>query len=269
MGRASDDAVLVKLTPAGHPDPRFGVNGIVISDEVGFEGLTDRQHSGALVLQRDGKIVIGGRKEGHSVLARFNPDGSVDQAFGTGGVVRVDYEETGSGFTRLVSQTSGRMIGFGPSGSVLTAFTKDGVIDTTFATRGRLQFESFEGGTGGDFSVLSVQPDDRLLLAGGDLGHRPARLTADGTLDQRFGNGGVAKPGPCLCGLARAVGAQPDGKVLVAGEGPSVIRYLQDGSVDESFGHLGRGPVKQGESSTDTGSTVALHVQTNGGPLPS
>src|SRR5688500_14901204 len=74
---------------------------------------------------------------------------------------------------------------------------------------------------------------------------------APGDLDPTFGNGGIAlgySPGYQLY-LACAMAIQPDGKIVVVGQGvgpghgpnweSAVVRFNPDGSLDTSFGGTG------------------------------
>ena len=74
-------------------DPNFGIGGIVTTD---FSGGGDGATS--LVLQPDGKIVVGGTATvaGGPVfaVARYNADGSLDSGFGMGGRVTTTFAAT-------------------------------------------------------------------------------------------------------------------------------------------------------------------------------
>ncbi len=74
---------IMRFLPNGSVDTSFGTNGTVT-----LPNLTD----GRLALQSDGKILIASAtasnvaKVNALVLARLNPDGSLDSSFGNGGV---------------------------------------------------------------------------------------------------------------------------------------------------------------------------------------
>jgi uncharacterized delta-60 repeat protein len=71
------------LLNAGLLDPTFGTGGKVTTHFMG----------NGLALQSDGKIVVVGRTSALPspfVVARYNPDGSLDTTFGTGGTVTTD-----------------------------------------------------------------------------------------------------------------------------------------------------------------------------------
>src|SRR5262245_16987077 len=71
---------------AGALDATFGNGGTLLTD---FANTSD--YGFAVRVQPDGKIVVAGQSLAdplvHSVLARYNQDGSLDQTFGTGGKV--------------------------------------------------------------------------------------------------------------------------------------------------------------------------------------
>lgn len=85
------NAVIVRFSASGQLDTSFGTLGKVILD---IGGLQDLFTSGAI--QSDGKIVVAGegRFAGHKadfLVARYNPDGSVDPSFGNGGFIMKDF----------------------------------------------------------------------------------------------------------------------------------------------------------------------------------
>ena len=81
-------ALLVPAAQAtpGALDPSFGTGGIVTTV---FGPSYD--YTNALVRQPDGKLVAAGASDNGSnedfALARYNPDGSLDTSFGTGGTM--------------------------------------------------------------------------------------------------------------------------------------------------------------------------------------
>ena len=75
------------LLNAGVLDPTFGTGGIVTTS---FPPNTSAS-AAAAAIQPDGKIVVAGEVTAGSsasvVVVRYNPDGSLDQSFGTGGEI--------------------------------------------------------------------------------------------------------------------------------------------------------------------------------------
>src|SRR5437899_3573299 len=73
----------------GDLDATFGTGGRVLTDFGGGAGAR------ALALQADGRIVVAGRSRvavgDDFALARYNPNGSLDPSFGSGGRVLTDF----------------------------------------------------------------------------------------------------------------------------------------------------------------------------------
>jgi uncharacterized delta-60 repeat protein len=94
---------------------------------------------------------------------------------------------------------------------------------------------------------VAVQPDGKIVLAGGGGDFALARYRANGTLDPTFSGDGkqttALGPGGSA---ALAVAIQPDGRIVAAGESNdgnaydfAVTRYLTNGSLDPSFSNDG------------------------------
>jgi len=117
-----------------------------------------------------------------------------------------------------------------------------GSLDSTFGGTGKVS-ATF----GGDESAMALQPDGKIIMVGGAGDFIVARYNSDGTLDDGFGNAGLATTD--IAGgsdRALAVALQPDGKIVVAGyarvgnnDDFAVVRYLANGTPDPAFGTLG------------------------------
>jgi uncharacterized delta-60 repeat protein len=122
-----------------------------------------------------------------------------------------------------------------------------GDLDPTFGSGGRV------GLLTGKEEVLvkgiAVQADSKVILAGGeDPGEGPSntivvRLLSNGELDPGFGQNGKVTLTISGGSEARAVAVQPDGKIVVVGDGKPgatydfmIARLNADGSPDGSFG---------------------------------
>ena len=163
----------------------------------------------------------------HRLLARFNPDGSLDTGFNAN-----CSGPPWASITALALQADGKiLIGgrfTGVNGVAITNLARlneDGVLDETFNP----------GYTwGGDFEwvfCLALQPDDNILVAGTFRApHRGVvRLHADGSLDTGFSPWTDAYEAQIEC-----LAMQADGRIILGGWflgwPASVVRLQTDGS---------------------------------------
>src|SRR6185295_935158 len=93
----------------------------------------------AITLQADGKLLSLGSR----VLSRYNPDGSLDASFGSGGKVDIVLQGGGvDAMTALAVQADGKIVVAGFSSLptefnddfALQRFNTDGTLDNTFGT---------------------------------------------------------------------------------------------------------------------------------------
>ena len=241
----------------GDLDPTFGNGGKVVTD---FTNSTD--WLSRIAVQPDGKIVaIGDTHPSHKgALARYNPDGTLDATFGNGGkvITVANVRESAAGL--LILPDGKIMI----SGSIdlpssydtsfaLLRYNSDGSVDSTFGNGGIV---TTNVGTDDDQAyAIALQSDGKIVAAGrrgiqfypteqrkGNVAL--ARYNPDGSLDATFGNGGtvVNDFGQGLESYAIELIIQPDGKLIIAGEGSYyflVARYNSNGTLDTTFGGSG------------------------------
>ncbi|MFD9223461.1 hypothetical protein ACFWDI_26440 [Streptomyces sp. NPDC060064] len=260
----------VALAAPGDLDPTFGTGGKVTTN---FGG-TDNEARGVAV-QADGKIIAVGQSDSGGTidfaLARYNPDGSLDSTFGTGGKVTTDFGGGGDLAFGVVVQADGKIIAAGLdfSGSTffdfaLARYNTDGSLDTTFGTGGKVTTDF-----GGSFDVafgVVVQADGKIVAVGsaGGIAFALARYNTDGSLDSTFGTGGKVTTNFGGGNEARAVALQADGKIIAAGVSTSgtadfaLARYNTDGSLDSTFGTGGK--VTTNFGGTDEARAVALQA---------
>jgi uncharacterized delta-60 repeat protein len=121
-----------------------------------------------------------------------------------------------------------------------------GDLDSTFGVRGKV---TTDFGGFASASALVLQPDGKLVAAGGTFRFTLARYLPDGSLDTTFGTGGKVTTDFGHSDLASALVLQPDGKLVAAGETRqedvgaldfALARYLPDGSLDPTFGTGGK-----------------------------
>jgi uncharacterized delta-60 repeat protein len=247
------DFLVLRYRVDGVLDRSFGNGGYVRTD---FGGYYDAL--AAIAIQPDGKIVAAGSSydygadAGYFALARYNADGSLDSAFGSGGKVwtgtwRVPGgSPIGTGAAALVLQPDGKIVAAGKarvsyvnwnSDFGLVRYKPDGSLDEGFGAGGKV-LTSFSSSQ--DFAVgVALDPRGR-IVAGGTAGSYSAvaRYEPDGDLDASFGAGGKATTLERDAAFRRGLALQPDGKVILGGS--SLIRYSANGSLDTGFGSGGQ-----------------------------
>ncbi len=251
---------VVRYLADGATDSTFGANGVALVD-VG-EGNDQAQ---AVALQPDGKLVVAGSAvnglTSDFALVRLNADGSLDGSFGEGGTVTTDFG-IGSAVARSVAlQPDGMVVLAGSwdtdSGDVIAMarYTADGALDDDFGTAGKVTTDI---SAGSDRALaVALQPDGKLVVAGVDsigpfADFAVVRYNGDGTLDNSFGTDGTVSTdlgsgSGTGSDWAYAVAIQPDGRIVAAGYGEvannfnfAAVRYLTDGTLDNSFSGDGR-----------------------------
>src|SRR5262249_24846357 len=112
---AGDDFALARFNSNGTLDPTFGTGGKVTTD---FTSPSDQAFFAAL--QRDGKILVTGRTfvgpdsdSFHSVLARYNSNGTLDQSFGNSGKLTNIFGGARDGVSSVAIQQDGKIVAVG------------------------------------------------------------------------------------------------------------------------------------------------------------
>ena len=211
-----------------------------------------------ILIHPDGRIVIAGTAFGGPadfVLARYQPDGSLDATFSVDGKVTTNVFAHDV-VSDMALQADGKILVAGwvlgagvASDFALVRYNVDGSLDTTFGVNGIVITDVL----GGDdvAASVSVQTDGRIVVTG-DASRDVAlvRYNADGSLDTSFaGDGTVTTTFNVLGGDSAASSLiQPDGRIVVAGwvmndaleMEIALARYNVDGSLDASFGTGGK-----------------------------
>jgi uncharacterized delta-60 repeat protein len=220
----SGSFVLTEYSSDGSLQPTFGNDGIVQTQFYGDDSLS------GIAVQPDGKIVAtgSGGLAGHGqdietiALARYEPNGSLDDTFGIDGKVRTRPKLHYDGGPPALQGGKIVVAGFTRrnSGSndfpVLARYEASGHLDPTFGKHGFEEIRRIRGNAGlqGQPTAVLAQSDGKLLIAVADS---VVRLKPNGGLDESFGKGGIAS-------LTSAVGTstlalQADRKILVGGNG--------------------------------------------------
>jgi uncharacterized delta-60 repeat protein len=248
---------LARYRPDGTRDPSFSSDGRV------FTPVGQLYEGGALALaiQSDGRILaagfrVGRRQRSEGLLIRYLPNGAIDRSFGSSGQVRFA--------TRGPGQATLGDVAVLPSGKILVAGGYHGRFLLARLLPNGHPDRSFGGGDGrvltdvdGPFycfehrcaSATSLAlSHGEIVLAGNAIDKRGtfvalARYRANGKLDRRFGDRGVALARRGVLLEAQKMVVQPDGRIVVAaldiGYQMDVLRFLADGRPDPSFGRGG------------------------------
>ena len=188
-----DDWAMLRYTSDGKLDKSFGDAGITANDLTGGE-----DYATGILLQKDGGIVLGGVAQIGSVLcttsdnymtscdrfafalARYTPDGELDERFGDGGQMVYELDDDSGGHA-MVEQPDGKFVMAGhyddDDYAVLRA-NSDGSLDTGFGDNGLVRTPF---GRGMDVAnAVALQPDGMIVVAG-------SATVGDDALNENFG----------------------------------------------------------------------------------
>ncbi len=196
----------------GELDRSFGTDGNVISDFGGEDGVH------GVALQPDGRIVAAGQFGNFSgstefALARYRRNGSLDPSFGKDGRVSISFDG------------QPRRLGI--------------AHDVAVQRNGKIVAAGYVAGLGID----GEPPPDPSTV-----GFAVLRFRANGTLDPKFGKGGIVISHSRGMSSVYAMELQSDGKIILAGQAfdPltsrsdfALARLLPNGKLDPTFGHRG------------------------------
>jgi uncharacterized delta-60 repeat protein len=240
-GYGGGNFAVARLNPDGISDLSF-------DGGFGAADFGDVDFGNAAALQPDGKIVVAGHIElNHDIaVARFNADGSLDASFDAGGTDGPGKKVFGYGgfdvARAVLVQPDGKIVVAGPGNGdfAVTRLNPDGSFDTSF---------DGDGTAGADFGgpdyayAVALQPDGRIVVAGSAGGEDVgvARFNADGSLDATFAGSGTKRFGYGGNEAAHAILVQPDGRIVLVGDGGpdrkiAVTRLNSNSSFDDGFG---------------------------------
>ncbi|HVQ39504.1 MAG TPA: Calx-beta domain-containing protein [Pyrinomonadaceae bacterium] len=242
------DLILARYSPDGALDSTFDGDGKVITD---FSSGSDGAN--AMLIQPDGKIVIGGFAGSASAFVRYNANGTLDNTFGTGGRAVIT---PALSVQSIALQQDGKIVAAGYTGGTgsdfaITRYNSNGSRDDgtgsdstpgdSFGVNGSVTTD-FTGPSGFDIAyAVRIQTDGKIVVAG-DISL--ARYNTNGTLDPSFDGDGKATTIVSL----RALAIQTDGKLMGAGmTGGSaftqstaardfaLVRFNTDGTLDTTM----------------------------------
>ncbi|MFT3909305.1 MAG: T9SS type A sorting domain-containing protein [Ferruginibacter sp.] len=194
----------------------------------------------AIVVQPDGKIIIGGNFKTYNGvtvnnITRVNPNGSIDPTFNPGG----------TGFDSTVStialQADGKIIVGGDfvlyngaADTIIVRLNANGTRDPSFTRHEPLRH----------VNTLCIQPDGQILVGSG-YSRSVIRLNTDGSIDGSF-TAHITSPSPTIGVQIYSLSLQNDGKIIVGGTFSrdlgllvtNITRLNTDGSRDETFNNI-------------------------------
>jgi len=260
----------------GALDATFGTGGVASGGVIDARAMALQPDGSVLVVH--GGAVLDGMGGTTQVLAvtRWDSNGVVDGAFGTGGTVTINLSPLDAYGEAVLVQGDGKIlvagwVGF-PEDLLMVRLDSLGALDPTFGTGG---VAITDLGTDEGLLDALLLPDGRIIGVGAydqsflDASISPAvgtsadfvavRFLDDGSLDGTFGTSGVTVM-PGGASGAMVVARQADGKLLLGGgSSTQVLRRLDaDGGLDAAFG---TGGTAQGANG---GRVVGLAVESDG-----
>lgn len=244
------------------PDPTFGTNGTTVGAIPG----NFTQFYAIKKTANESFICLGSEEDNNgstkAFLAKYTSSGTLDNSFGTNGIVKFNDADTiDNYYFALNLQSDGKILVGGSNQDQTTTentfwvkrYNANGTIDNTFGNNGSAEvFNNLSDY--GYIPNVSIQADGKILISFGADSGIPGvtRLNADGSLDNTFGTNGLANPGNGINGLFYSyVKALDNGKLLVAayindilgsGYTSEIIVYglNSNGTADLAFGVNGK-----------------------------
>lgn len=209
-----EKAVLFQLNANGHLDKNFGTDGIV--------PLTDLPASD-LVIQNDGKILVGGAFRKEAAIKRFHMNGTPDSSFASLGVFKMSLTKNELGKKLLIQKNQQILfLSSGLEASTLIRLNSNGYLDSFFAKNGLLSLEK----TGKEIEIgdMTLQQDGKILVFGNVLVQGDTatdfwleRYETNGDIDLTFGDSGTVVTRFYKDALGKSIAFQKDGKIVVGG----------------------------------------------------
>jgi len=162
-------SIAVSFAQDGSLDLSFSTDGRVVVSIGTFDG-----QASAIAVQSDGKILVAGHSHNNSnydfALVRFNSDGTLDNSFGSAGVVTTAIG-TGDDKARAIAlQSDGKIVvaGYSYTGSIdaiaVARYNSNGSLDNTFDGNGMLTTSQ---GVYNEYAQgVAIQGDGKIVVTG-------------------------------------------------------------------------------------------------------
>ena len=254
--------LVLRYTPAGNLDTSFNGSGYRIDDYDGGESGS----FGAVALQSDGKIVVGGyminktTKNIEFAIYRYTNTGTLDTSFNGTGKKAFSFSTNSNDYLNgiAIQPADGKIIvagftfvgGGSKANFALARLNSNGSLDTSFNGTGK-QTTDF-GGVQAGANSLALQSNGKIVLAGfkrtaTNTTFALARYNTNGSLDTSFAGTGKKVfdfSGSGKYSDASYVNIEPTtGKIVVCGDSNNnfaLARLTTTGTLDTTFNHTGK-----------------------------
>lgn len=240
----------LSLAAPGDLDTSFaGGDGIFIQ---AFDASSDWLN--AVALQSDGKIVAAGYSSvnsGDFLVVRFNADGTLDNSFGTAGVVTTSIGASTELANAVAVQNDGKIVvaGYaffgGQYDAAIVRYNTDGSLDTTFGGGDGIVTTSVAAIITDAINAIAIDASGNIWAAGTTWGGATGEdflilsYDTDGNLNAAFDADGILSISLGTTDRLADIAIQSDGRVVVTGTSGAlfnVLRLNADGSFDATFG---------------------------------
>lgn len=221
--------LLARYQASGAPDTAWGNNGVITAAIPGGDAV-----SWDMALQADGKILLAGyvRPSGGGsdfALIRYNPDGSLDAGFGSGGIVTQTLGASDYAYGVLV-QSDGKIVlgglaGTSPAAGGVARYNADGSYDNSFGSAASLNYitTTVPGYASTSFIETALRADDGIVAAL-RVGSGSPSVTGIAVFDKNGRPNSFIAPNGVITTSNNgrnvsnyALLTQPDGKIVLAG----------------------------------------------------
>lgn len=249
-GYCNDNLAVCRYNADGSIDTGFGNAGLNV---LLLEGSINSTFAKDLALQADGKIVVAGTyylsSRSKCLVARFNPDGSLDNNFGESGILKISVGEGHDFLSAVEMQNDGKIVLVGHSWDkntpklqysvAVVRINSNGTFDTQFGQNGVFRQQLIE--VAENYSTaMAINPGGSIYVAisivnGNTFDMGLMCLNSHGELHTQFSQTGFSI-NDVAQDDATCIALQTDGKVLVGGKASVVnqgtpftlLRYLSD-----------------------------------------
>ena len=265
------DYAVLRYNANGSLDTSFGnLNPLNMQLRLGYTVTalsTNSDWADAILLQPDGKIVVSGSANISDMAAvRYNTDGILDSTFGSGGIVRINFNTTKyvARADDIGQQTDGKLVLFGRGNNQfgIARLNTNGSLDTSFGSAGKLSINA-SGARNGSSSgrslafqrVPAVTGEERIVIGGLSKNSSNSnsdwtlmRLRQDGSTDTSFGTSGIVKTTFAGYGdRLEELEVDASNRIVAGGvinqnspcgnyvEDAALVRYTESGALDGSF----------------------------------